>query len=164
MSDDFQDDSLSFSHQLAVDKIKPIELTGSLSEDMTRVNQARADLFAIAQEQLKGKKVSAMMLQAAAGLLKDIDDSYIRREKIEVDKSMGDAALLVAEAAAAMMRNGNPHLAKAPIDITPTDIDNSHVDAALPDIDPVHNNTFIGQEELSYDEFSPEGEDDDDDD
>lgn len=163
MSDEL-DQGLTQTQAMVVDNLKPITLKHNLDEDMTSINDARANLFNVVQEQLKGPRVSAMMVQAAAGLLKDMDDSHIKREKLAVDKTMGDAALLVAEATNALLKNGNPFLAKQPIDINGVVVDNSHIDVELDDVELVHNHTLIGNEKLSYDEFSPEGEDDDEED
>lgn len=144
--------------------LSDLGLTGKLGDDLAATNKMRADILNVVKEQFRGDRISSTMVQAAGGLLKDIDEQHLKREKLDVDRSNGDAAILIAQAAAAFLAGGNPYLATNPVsgDIEPQDT--SEVDADIPDIDLVEDHTFIGVQTLDYDNFSAESDEDDEDD
>lgn len=146
--------------------LSDITLSGTLDEDLTKTNKMRADLFNVVKEQFRGERISAVMVAAAGGLLKDIDDQYLKREKLDIAKDNSVASMEIAQAAMAFMAGGNPYLnpnySKGPVDVDADAM--ASVDAAIPEIDPVEGHMHIGVETLDYDNYSPEGDGDEEDD
>lgn len=146
--------------------LKDLNLTGDLADDLAATNSMRADILNVVKEQFREDRVSAVLVQSASSLLKDIDEQHLKRQKLDVEKSTGDAALLIAQAAAAFMAQGNPYINRTP-SVLPSVADPSVVattDADIPTIELVEDHMYIGVQSLDYDEFSPEVDEEDDED
>ncbi len=145
--------------------LSDLKLTGELAEDLAATNEMRADVLNVVKEQFRGSRISAGLVTAASALLKDIDEQHLKRQKLDVEKTSGDAALLIAQAAAAFLMNGNPYLSQVGTDPVPVDATVvATVDAQIPTVELVEDHMYIGVQTLDYDAFSPVDDEDDDDD